>query len=433
MSERVRVLVVEDERTSALLVQRDLRKLGYGIAAIAMTGEEAIRLAREKRPDLVLMDIGLEGELDGIDAAIRICAERTVPIVFITAAGDPETIERAKGQGAFGYLVKPFSLYGLHSAMELALHRRKLEQELADREELLAAILASVQEGIFALDGEGRIAFLNRTAERMTGRSDREAVGRRLGEIAYLEPLSPPHEGLFRLFPLGGDPPPPGERAPVPVPVERRETALSGQAAKRFGSIVVLRDVSAQLKAEEAIRHQATHDALTGLPNRVLFMDRLHQALALARRERSRLALLFMDLDNFKGINDTLGHDAGDTLLIEAAERLATLIRESDTAARMGGDEFTFILQRIADASSAALTAERLLRTLRAPFLLRGKSRTVSGSVGIALFPDHGEDPVTLMRRADLAMYRAKTAGRNRVHLYNSREGEEEVEEAGDR
>jgi len=180
VSERVRVLVVEDERTSALLVQRDLRKLGYEIAAIAMTGEEAIRLAREKRPDLVLMDIGLEGELDGIDAAIRICAERTVPIVFITAAGDPETIERAKGQGAFGYLVKPFSLYGLHSAMELALHRRKLEQELADREELLAAILASVQEGIFALDGEGRIAFLNRTAERMTGRSDREAVGRQL-------------------------------------------------------------------------------------------------------------------------------------------------------------------------------------------------------------------------------------------------------------
>jgi diguanylate cyclase (GGDEF)-like protein/PAS domain S-box-containing protein len=406
-----RILVVEDERTSALLVRRDLERLGYQALAVATSGVEAVRLARETRPDLILMDIGLEGDWDGIETARRICVERTVPVVYLTAAGDRETIERAKGEGTFGYLIKPFSLAGLHSTIEMALHRRRLERDLAEREGQLAAILASIDEGIFALDSSDRIIFVNRAAERMSGIAERDARGRVLADVAPLEPLAPPHEGLFRLTP---------EEVPSRS-VERRLAPIRGREETSSGTIVVLRDVGTQLAAEEEIRRQATHDALTGLPNRALFLDRLFQALSLAKRESRKVAVLFMDLDNFKNVNDTLGHDAGDTLLIEAARRLAGPIRESDTAARMGGDEFTFILQNVVDGNAAVRTAERLLKVLETPFPLRGRAALMTGSIGIALYPDQGEDPVTLMRQADTAMYRAKAAGKSCVRLYDPR------------
>ncbi|HZU52552.1 MAG TPA: EAL domain-containing protein [Holophagaceae bacterium] len=166
------------------------------------------------------------------------------------------------------------------------------------------------------------------------------------------------------------------------------------------------------------LTHQAHHDALTGLPNRVLLEDRLTQALAQARRNDQRVALLFIDLDGFKGVNDSLGHPAGDALLRLVADRLAGSVRASDTLARMGGDEFAVVLQEVRDTPSAARVAEKLLESLRLPFRVEGRDLHISASIGVAFFPEDGVDAETLLRHADVAMYRAKALGRDACQCF---------------
>jgi diguanylate cyclase (GGDEF)-like protein len=161
------------------------------------------------------------------------------------------------------------------------------------------------------------------------------------------------------------------------------------------------------------LTHQAHHDALTGLPNRLLLEDRLGQSLAQAKRNQQQVALLFIDLDGFKGVNDTLGHAAGDALLKQVSARLADAVRASDTLARMGGDEFAVVLQEVRDTPSAMRVAEKLLEALRAPLRLEGRDLRVSASIGLAFYPEDGLDADTLLRHADVAMYRAKASGRN--------------------
>jgi len=156
------------------------------------------------------------------------------------------------------------------------------------------------------------------------------------------------------------------------------------------------------------LRHQAHHDSLTGLPNRTRFHDLLDEAIAVARREDTRLGVLLLDLDGFKEINDTLGHDMGDLLLRELGPKLAGAVRDADTIARVGGDEFAVLLRGVADLGDCANVAERISRALQGAFRVAGHALDVNGSVGIALFPDDGEDGTTLLRRADLAMYAAK-------------------------
>lgn len=170
--------------------------------------------------------------------------------------------------------------------------------------------------------------------------------------------------------------------------------------------------------AQQSLEKQATHDVLTGLPNRLLFSDRLTQKLHEAKRSESMLAVMFLDLDHFKMINDTLGHSVGDLLLTQVSERLTKLMRESDTVARMGGDEFTVLLPDIESPKKAAAVARRVLDSLCKPYSLNGREHFVSVSIGIGLYPSDGNDVETLVRNADTAMYRAKEKGRNRWQLF---------------
>ncbi|MBF0348129.1 MAG: EAL domain-containing protein [Magnetococcales bacterium] len=171
---------------------------------------------------------------------------------------------------------------------------------------------------------------------------------------------------------------------------------------------------------EERLREQAEFDLLTGLPNRSLFMDRLGQAILMSQRNHMLFALLFIDLDRFKWVNDTLGHDAGDTLLIEVSRRLEREIRKSDTVARLGGDEFTVILNHLFHESMAELVARKILEQLNVPFMLKGQSVTISGSIGIALYPSDGTDVDQLTQHADAAMYQSKKSGRNMVQFFSA-------------
>ncbi len=182
--------------------------------------------------------------------------------------------------------------------------------------------------------------------------------------------------------------------------------------------VVNYRDITDRRALEEQLRYQAFHDALSGLPNRALFMDRLDHALTRARRDQSAVAVMFLDLDDFKSVNDGLGHGAGDELLVSVAERLQRTLRDADTAARMGGDEFAILLEDAHDRHASVEIAERVLEALRAPFTVQGHAVRIRGSVGIALYTDPVQTGEELLRHADVAMYAAKTQGKDRLMVF---------------
>ncbi len=182
--------------------------------------------------------------------------------------------------------------------------------------------------------------------------------------------------------------------------------------------VAVFSDISERKAAEDNMRHSAHYDALTDLPNRTLFTDRLRQALTQARRDKAQMAMMFIDLDQFKPVNDTYGHDVGDLLLKGVAERMLGCLRASDSAARIGGDEFVVLLPTIEDAQDAMMIANKILHAISQPFELAGHSLRISASIGIAVYPEHGSDEKLLLISADIAMYHAKKSGRNNVRLY---------------
>jgi diguanylate cyclase (GGDEF)-like protein len=190
---------------------------------------------------------------------------------------------------------------------------------------------------------------------------------------------------------------------------------IDGRDAGRVWSF---RDVTDRVRAEERIRHNAYHDSLTQLPNRALFQDRLAQEVGRARRAHTNTALLLLDLDRFKTINDTLGHAAGDKLLVEVARRLKARKREGDTIARLGGDEFVLIVSELRHKEDAAIVAEQLLEVLKPPIQIADHDLHVSASIGIAIFPDDGEGGTSLMKSADVALYRAKELGRDNYQVF---------------
>lgn len=188
--------------------------------------------------------------------------------------------------------------------------------------------------------------------------------------------------------------------------------------------IALIEDISRRKQAEEELLRMANHDALTGLPNRLLLQDRLSQAIAYAHRTSRKVAVMFIDLDRFKNINDSLGHDAGDEVIIESARRISACLREADTVARQGGDEFVVVLSDMADEENAAVVAQKILDTLFRPMIVEGQEVFPTGSIGISLYPRDGEDPQTLLKNADVAMYRAKSEGRNGFQYYAGGMGE---------
>lgn len=177
-------------------------------------------------------------------------------------------------------------------------------------------------------------------------------------------------------------------------------------------------DITERRKMEATLQQMAHYDILTGLPNRALFSDRVQQALAEAKRDRKCLAIMFIDLDKFKPVNDNYGHAVGDLLLKEVANRIKLPIRESDTVARIGGDEFVVLLKNIKDGQDAVVVAEKIRASLNMPFVLNTLSLGISSSIGISVFPEHGPDEVTLCKNADTAMYQAKVSGRDAVRLF---------------
>lgn len=307
--------------------------------------------------------------------------------------------------------------------------RRRLRQSLADSERQLREITATMGEGLFVLNAAGEVIFANPEAERLLGRSQSELLGQNAHQLFHHH-----HEDGSDLpatdcqvqLALSGDDAYRSEREvfwhrngnSFPVEIKARTLMRHGRPA---GIVVAFQDISDRRRAEARIHELAFHDTLTGLPNRRLLLDRLNQALAQARHHGRCLALLYIDLDDFKQVNDTLGHAAGDELLRVIARRLESVVRSGDTVCRQGGDEFVVLLPELAASDDAADVAGKILGAVIDPVLIRGQSIVVSASVGIVVNPvDSEDDADELMRKADVAMYDAKAAGRNTFRDFSS-------------
>jgi diguanylate cyclase (GGDEF)-like protein/PAS domain S-box-containing protein len=294
--------------------------------------------------------------------------------------------------------------------------RRRVEETLS----LLESAVHSAAEGvvILAVDSVGSapsIIFVNEGFSQMTGFPSAEVLGETLKILGIAETDRDSIEAMDRALAAG-------ERFNGEVHARRRDgseyalelalTPVPPGGHRPSHWVAILRDVSARMAHLEMLERQALYDFLTGLPNRILLHDRLDQAILAAEREGVPLALCVMDLDRFKRINDTLGHQAGDALLKQLGPRLRRALRTVDTVARLGGDEFAILLPTVADKAGAAVSVEKILKALEKPFVIDGQKLTISASIGIALCPQHGSDWTTLMRNADTAMYAAKKSRR---------------------
>lgn len=305
--------------------------------------------------------------------------------------------------------------------------RKRAAQELCDREDKLQLILESTAEAIYGIDLEGRCTFCNPACLRLLGyKHSDELLGKNMHELIHHSRLNgtmlPAEEcRIFRAFKSGQ-----GIHVDDEVFWKADGTSFPAEywsypqrkGEDIVGAVVAFIDITERKAAEEQIRSLAYYDALTGLPNRILLQDRLSQALAGASRSQHKVALLFLDLDRFKGINDSLGHSVGDLLLQEAATRLKRQTRDQDTVARLGGDEFVVVLSGVKQIGDSAITAERIMNAMASEFVIQGHSLNVTCSLGISIFPDDGRDGETLVKQADAAMYCAKENGRNNFQFF---------------
>ena len=546
-----RIMVVEDERIVALDLRQTLESFGHEVVLVASSGEQAVADAPQLRPDLVLMDIHLDGPMDGTTAA-RILQEHNIPVMFLTAFAGQSMLDEAEQSNPYGYLVKPVETRALEAAVRMALARRRAEVAVEKGEERLRLAIDAAELGVWEWDAQAKQFVSEGRFERIFGCRPDSLDDAQSGFLARFDPAFRPgiaqaltETGAVRTraklaeAPITGDngwvdlharviPGPDGdlertigvirdvtaereqqehlrraavvftstaegmaildtERRIVSVNpafesltgyteaevvgldpdgflyARRREDNLehrlaesgsdynSGEVAcmRRDGSlltawqhicvvrdehgqvgnyVLALSDADALRRAEAQINHLAYHDPLTGLGNRNMLEDTVEREIARAREHDGRVAVLFIDLDGFKLINDTMGHTAGDMLLTEIARRVGRILRRTDTAIRIGGDEFVIVVPDVSRLEDCAGLAEKLLCEIRSSVELEHERVSVSASIGIAVYPDNAKDVSGLVQAADSAMYGAKERGRNGFAFYSADMAERAME-----
>lgn len=347
-----------------------------------------------------------------------------------TAALPPESSDE------LGHMVRAFSsmretrkqveqeLNNLNASLESIVMARV--SELRNSEAYNNAVLENVNEGIIVIDEKGTISTFNSAAEKIFGYSSEEIINQNFSLLISADELEV--TGKFHRYNEEHENTPffgvtrevVGLRKDYSAfPLELKTSQLRIQDTVTF--ITTARDISERKETEQRIRYMASHDALTKLPNRALLQDRIQQTLIHNQRRNIKAAILFIDLDKFKIINDTLGHDVGDSLLKEAAARLLASVRGEDTVARQGGDEFIILLSNITNPEDAGLIAQKVLDSMVQPFVINGKELHISASVGITIYPDDGKDMDTLLKNSDIAMYHTKESGRNNYHYFSEK------------
>ena len=437
------ILLVDDKQELLTSLHHLLTLYGYE-ADQALGGQAAMTALGEKHYDVVLLDL-IMPEISGHDI-LDFAAREKLSCKIIVVSGDSSFsgVKHALHCGAFDFVKKPYEAAELIATMETALRQVQLEHQhdemqnqLQESEELHRFIVNSSPDLVYMLDRHGCFTFINDRIESMLGFDRNELVGRHFSELIDGDDL----EKAGNLFNERRT----GERAVKNEEIrlrsklqDKREglsrtqtiwaelTAMGMYADKSdrsrenfIGTYGTARDISERKQAEELINFQAYHDLLTHLPNRALLKDRLGLAITHARRNKRKLAAMFLDLDRFKLVNDTLGHNMGDRLLKAVANRLQSCLRGGDTLSRFGGDEFTLLLPEVRTRDDVVVIAEKILDRLNEPFVIDGHELFVGASIGIAMYPEAGETGETLVQNADIAMYHVKSRGKNGYQFFS--------------
>jgi diguanylate cyclase (GGDEF)-like protein/PAS domain S-box-containing protein len=410
----------------------------------ALGGQAALDLLAEKEYDVVLLDLIMPG-VSGHDV-LEYAAAQHLGCKIIVVSGDSSFsgVKHALHCGAFDFVKKPYEAGELIATMETALKQSQLESEnqvmegkLKESEALHRFIVNSSPDMVYMLDRNGCFTFLNDRVESLLGFSKDELLGKHYSEL-----VDDDHIDLARnVF---------NERRTGSRAASNVELRLKSRLARRgprlfhvqsvwmeltamgvysdnnertrdnfLGTYGTARDISERKEAEEVINFQAYHDLLTNLPNRALLRDRLSLAITQARRNKRKLGVMFLDLDRFKLVNDTLGHSMGDRLLKAVANRLQSCLRGGDTLSRFGGDEFTLLLPEVRTRDDVVVIAEKILDRLSGPFVIDGHELFVGASIGIALYPEAGDSEEALIQNSDIAMYHVKGRGKNGYQFFS--------------
>ncbi|MGZ0020346.1 two-component system response regulator [Nitrosomonas sp. wSCUT-2] len=541
MSGNIKILIVEDEKIVALDLKRRLTKLGYQVTGMAASGEKALALVDQELPNIVLMDIHIQGNMDGIETADRLQKTHSIPIIYLTAYSEEKTVTRAKTTKPYGYILKPFSDRELHIIIQVSIERFENDFQLKKNEEHFRLALEAARLGTWEVknsheifmcknpngniepitnwqsffltiddnDKQNVTDFINKlrdnkgsadeiefrvhadsnktlwyklygkafatsdaTVNQIVGVLQETTESRltkdRLAQAATvfkyaaegivilnknrqfscantafysITELKPHHlrnkELPFLTSKALGD----SKYEEIWQNVDRhdhwcgeistfkrsKETMhawltigfIPAKANEEQQYVVMISDITVIRETQEQLSNMAYYDSLTKLPNRMLIMDRLQLALSKATRNTSILGVLFIDLDNFKLINDTQGHAHGDSMLCYVAHRMTSILRQSDTLGRLGGDEFIVIVPDIESNDALVKVAEKILDCLSQPVVINNMEIVLSCSIGISVYPDHSKHHDDLVQMADTAMYEAKNKGRNSYAFYH--------------
>jgi diguanylate cyclase (GGDEF)-like protein/PAS domain S-box-containing protein len=423
------LLLIEDNLGDARLLREMFNEQGAHKTKLTHVASmrEAEAYLTQGGVDIILLDLGLP-DAHGLEAVRRArAAAPHVPLVVLTGLDDESLATQALQEGAQDYLIKgQIETRGLLRALRYAIERKTMEEALFEEKERAEVTLNSIGDAVVCTDIAGNITFVNVVAEVMLGWPGQEVAGRPMAEIFRIldattrEPTVTPVEmvvGQNRSVHL------PSNCILIrhdgfEIPIDDCVSPIHDRGGRITGAVFVFRDASAARAIALQMAHSAQHDFLTGLPNRMLLNDRVDQAIALAPRHMKKVAVLFLDLDGFKHINDSLGHPTGDKLLQSVAQRLVDCVRTSDTVSRQGGDEFVVLLSEVNQPDDVVVTAKRMLEAVATFHSIDHHDLHVSTSIGVSFYPDDGLDAETLIKNADTAMYQAKENGRQTYRFF---------------
>ena len=424
-----RILLIQDDAAAAQAILDALASSNDASFQVEWVRCCSEGLQRLDGIEAIMVDLYLP-DSRGIETFDRLFrAAPKIPILVLIEQQDENTAKLAVQCGAQDYLFKArLDPYLLPKALGSMIERSAYSEALFEEKERAEVTLNSIGDAVVSTNVLGQVTYLNVIAEDLTGWSMKEAMGH-------------PLEDVFRIIDATTREPAPNpmllairnnktvaltpncvliRRDGVEAAIEASAAPIHDRRGSVTGAVMVFHDVSVARAMTLKMSYLAQHDSLTDLPNRVLLNDRLSEAISLSSRYQRRLAVIFLDLDHFKHINDSLGHVVGDRLLQSVAGRLFTCVRSSDTVSRQGGDEFVVLLWEVRHAEDAAHTAVKILDALRKPHYINGHELHITGSIGIVTYPDDGIDAETLLKKADLAMYHAKETGRDSYQFFRS-------------
>lgn len=426
MNTPLNILIIEDDSSDYRLITRHLSRaeLQFEPRRVMMASE--LEEALTQSWDLILTDYSLP------DIHIESYLSRILhqfpftPVIMVSGTlGEEKAVDMLKS-GLEDFVCKD-NLSRLVPTIQRALDNARMKREKQAWEERLrmwVTVFEHAAEGIFITDPHGRILEVNRTFTEIMGYSPAEVIGRRPAHWKSGRHHRDFYQSMWASLQKTGQWR--GEiwnrhKSGNPVAQWLTISAVKDDSGRVSHYVAMFSDISRLKQTEQQLEYLAHHDVLTGLPNRMLFNARLEHAIQYATRQSTTLAVLFLDLDRFKHINDSLGHPAGDQLLKEVAQRLHEHIRQEDTASRLGGDEFCLLLEEVSKPENAAIVAEKIVNSFRTPFQLEGQEVHITPSIGISLYPRDGKDVATLLRNADSAMYQAKSQGSNSFAFYSKK------------